>query len=464
MLDLGKRSLQNNQTSLQTVGHNIANKSTEGYSRQRVENLTNVPVSEGNLQIGMGARAGLITRTNNPWLEKQIQREGTNLGFVDARADSLGRVEQVYNEQVNKGLNQYMTDFFNSFRELSNNPESLASRMMVKESGNALATDFKRVTEQLHAVQNDLDGQIITVVEEVNQMSKEIASLNEKIQMVEIQGVPANDERDRRDLLLKKMGEKMEISWGESKEGHISVTAGTTAILVSGSTANELKAVPTDERDRVEIFYKSTERATPTNVTAQIKGGKVGGALDVRDNVIEQFLTNVDKMAYTIAKEVNRAHIEGVDRNGKEGVLFFEMPEVEKGAAKNFKLNDTIAGDVGRIAAASRANAPGDNTVANIISALQYRPVMDGDSATLDDFYNAQVGQIGTIAQRAVKTQEAQKNIILQLNNIRESISGVSLDEETTKMIEFQKAYDASARIIRTADEMFDTILSLKRM
>src|SRR6218665_2539634 len=138
MMDTGKRSLMNSQTSLQTVGHNIANKSTEGFSRKRVELMTNVPIGEENLQIGMGARAGVVTRVNNPWLEKQIQRENMNMGFEDSRADGLNRVEQIYNEQNNKGLNQYMTDFFNSFRELSNNPESLASRTMVRETSVAL--------------------------------------------------------------------------------------------------------------------------------------------------------------------------------------------------------------------------------------------------------------------------------------------------------------------------------------
>ncbi len=464
MLDLGKRSLMNNQTALQTVGHNIANKSTEGYSRQRVEVLTNEPQGEGNLRIGMGARAGVITRVNNPWLEKQIQREGGNLGYADSKADALGRVEQVYNEQTNKGLNQYMTGFFNSFRELSNNPESLASRTMVREAGESLTKEFGRVTTQLRDVQNDLDGQLTTVTEEVNQMAKEVASLNEKIQIVEVQGIPANDERDRRDLLLKKMGEKIDISWAEGKDGHISVMAGRTAILVSGTTSNTLKAARTGDRNRVEVFFQSSPTGTPVNITSQIKGGRIGGALEVRDEVVEGFLGSIDKMAYSLAEEVNKAHIEGFDRSGKPGVLFFEMPEDVKGAASTLSLNRTITNDVGRIAAGAEAGAPGDNTVANVISSLQNRQIMDGGSATFDDFYNTQVGQIGTVTQRAVKGQESQKSVVDQLQNIRESISGVSLDEETTKMIEFQKAYSASARLIRVADEMFDTVLNLKRM
>ncbi|MBK9324068.1 MAG: flagellar hook-associated protein FlgK [Bdellovibrionaceae bacterium] len=464
MMDVGKRSLMNSQTALQTVGHNIANKSTEGFSRQRVELMTNQPVGEGNVRIGMGARAGVVTRTNNPWLEKQIQREGTNMGFADSRADALGRVEQIYNEQTDKGLNQYMNGFFNAFRELSNNPESLATRTLVREAGESLTKEFGRVVKQLHDVQDDLDGQMLTLTEEVNQMTKEIATLNEKIQVVENQGAPANDERDRRDLLLKKLGEKIDITWAEGSEGHISVTAGRTAILVSGSTQNDLKAARTNERDRVEIFFQATKNGTPVNITDQINNGRIGGALEVRDQIVEGLLGSIDDMAYTFAKEVNTAHIEGFDRYGKQGVLFFEMPQDAKGAAETLKVNRTVYNDVGRIAAGARPNAPGDNTVANVISSLQNRQLMNDGSATFDDFYNTQVGQIGTVTQRAVKTQESQKNVLNQLQNIRESISGVSLDEETTKMIEFQKAYDASARLIRTADEMFDTVLNLKRL
>lgn len=464
MMDVGKRSLSNSQTALQTVSHNIANKSTEGYSRQRVDIVTNDPVSAGRLRIGMGARATQVSRVNNPWLEKQIQRESTNLGMTESKADSLARVEQVYNEQNNKGLNQFLTDFFNAFRELSNTPESLASRTMVKEAAQSLVQDFRRVNGQLKDVQLDLDGQVKTTVEEINQITKELATLNEKIQLVEVQNVPANDERDRRDLLLKKLGEKIDISWAEGRDGMVSVTAGNTAILVSGLSSRNIEASYTGERDRVELFYRASDSGSLFNITNQIKGGRLGGALDVRDNLIEEHLSTIDNMAYTVATEVNKAHIEGFDKYGKNGILFFEMPEEVKGASETLSLNESVKMDSGKIAAAARNDSPGDNTIANIISSLQYKRVMDEGSSTLDDFYNAQVGQIGTIAQRAIKTNENQKNVLDQLSQIRESISGVSLDEEAAKMIEMQKAYDASARLIRTADEMFDTVLNLKRL
>lgn len=464
MMNIGRQALSNSQTALQTVSHNIANKTTEGYSRQRVEIKSAGAVGEGSIQLGMGARAGAVTRTNNPWLEKQIQREGTNMGFSESRADAMGRVEQVYNEQMNKGLNQYMTDFFNAFRELSNNPESAASRTMVRESAVALSNDFKRVTKQLRDVQEDLDGQILTTVGEINQTTREIADLNGKIQSIEISGAHANDERDRRDQLLKKLGEKIEVNWAEGSDGMVTATAAGTAILVSGIDSVDLYGTKTSTRDRVEILFSSTEGGTRFNITDRIKGGRIGGALDVRDKSIEEYINHIDSLAYNFAKEVNRIHVEGFDSYNKEGILFFEMPPEVKGAAGRMELNRTIFNDVGRIATAARPNSPGDNTIANMMASLQYQKVMGGNQATFDDFYNTQVGQVGTIAHRAVKSNEAQKNILSQLTNIRESISGVSLDEETTRMIEFQKAYDASARLIRTADEMFETVLNLKRL
>ncbi len=464
MMDVGKRSLSNSQTALQTVSHNIANKSTDGYSRQRVDLVANEPIGNGNLRIGMGARATQVSRINNPWLERQIQREQQSLGQAETKADALSRVEQVYNEQGTKGLNHQLNEFFNSFRELSNTPESLASKTMVRETASTLVQTFKSMNKQLKDVQTDLDGQVKTSVDEINQISKEIGQLNEKIQLVEIQNGSANDERDRRDLLVKKLGEKIDITWGEGSNGMVSITAGNTAIIVSGTSSNELKASHTDERDRVEIFFKSSEKGSLFNVTNQIKGGKIGGALEVRDEIIEQHLDTIDTMAYKLADEVNTAHVQGYDKFGKTGTTFFDVPLDIKGSAETIAISEDIQLDAAKVAAAARPDSPGDNTISSIIGSLQYQKIMEGGASTLDDYYNSQVGQIGTISQRAVKTFESQKNILDQLTNIRESVSGVSLDEEATKMIEMQKSYDAAARLIRTADEMFDTILSLKRM
>ncbi len=463
MMDIGKRSMMNSQTALQTVSHNIANKTTEGYSRQRVEMQSALPIVEGRHQMGMGSRASAVTRTNNPFLEKQLQREQGQMGMLQGREAALTRVEQVFNEQMNKGLNQYVTDFFNGFRELAQNPESLTTRTMVKEAGEALVKDFKRVDQQMSAIQEDVNERVKNEVVEVNKMIREVASLNEKIAEVEVQGIPANDQRDRRDVLLKHINEKIDISYAEGNNGMVAVRTAGNALLVSGFDAYELNT-KTSPEGMTEIFFKPNESTPEFRITDRIRGGSIGGALNVRDQVIPDFKDKIDTMAYRLADEVNRAHMEGFDKTGKQGQAFFVLSQDISGAAKNIEMNLAILDDVNKVAAAAKPGAPGDNTVANVISQLQYKEVMDGDTTTIDDFYNTQVGRVGVLAQRAIKSREAQGNIVSQLSTIRESISGVSLDEETTNMLEFQRAFDASARLIKTADEMFDTVLNLKRM
>lgn len=468
MMDVGKRSMMNSQTALQTVSHNIANKSTEGYSRQRVDVQTNEPVGNGNLRIGMGARPGSVSRINNPYLERQLEKEGSQLSYFQARTDMLERVEQVYNEQVNKGLNQFIGEFFNSFRELANNPESLATRTLVKESAEFLTRDFSRVHNQLSEIQSDADFRIEAKVAEINQITREIAQLNEKIQSVELQGAAANDERDRRDQLLKNLGERINIKYAESKEGAVTVTAGQNAVIVSGFSQRDLfvaKGVADGEKreGNADIFYRATKEGSPIKITSQINGGELGGLLDVRDKIINRSLAEVNDLAFQLQKEVNLAHSQGFDQYSQRAGLFFELVEGPDGAAEKIKLNDSILTDVGRIAAGAEPNAAGDNRIANIISSIQFKKVMNRGTNTIGDFYSSIVGQVGIETQRTRAGAEAQKTSLDQLKNIRESISGVSLDEETTKMIEFQKNYDASARLIRTADEMMDTVLNLKR-
>jgi flagellar hook-associated protein 1 FlgK len=469
MMDVGKRSMMNSQTALQTTGHNIANKSTEGYSRQRVELQTAEPTGLGNHRIGNGSKTAAVTRTNNPYLEKQIGKEMSNLGYFDGKADAMNRVEQVYNEQTNKGLNTFITDFFNSYRELSNNPESLATRTQVKETAQALTQDFKRVNTQLTEIRRDIDQQVATNVNEVNQLSSEIAQLNGKIQLVQNEGGPANDERDRRDLLIKKLGEKINIRWAEGSDGAVTITAGQSAIIVAGQDAKTLsvRSTPASEtkgEGNFDIFYQSVKDGQLTNVSGQITGGSVGGLLEVRDKTIGGLLESVDKMAFSIANDVNAIHSRGFDAYNRTGHDFFEVPHDLKGYSAAMDLTEHVSRDPMKIAAAGGPNAPGDNRIANAIAQLQFENTMPNETSTLDEFYNSMVGEVGVQSRKIQTTQESQKGIVSQLKNIRESVSGVSLDEETTKLIEYQKAFDASARLIRTADEMFDTVLNLKRL
>jgi flagellar hook-associated protein 1 FlgK len=335
---------------------------------------------------------------------------------------------------------------------------------MVKESGDALAGDFKRVMGQLTEIQKDIDGQVQMHVGEINKMVKEVAELNEKVASVELQGIPANDQRDRRDLLLKKLNEKIDIKFAEGDQGMVSVTTAGNAMLVSGYDHSELETSTDPQTDRKQIFFKETTDGIPYNITNRIRSGALGGVLNVRDGMVVDLQDKVNDLAESIASEVNEAHVQGLDRKSRPGGAFFELEKGATSVASGLKVSDEIQDDVGRIASAAHDQAPGDNTVAHVIGNIQFKAIMDDGTSTLDDFYASQIGQVGVIANRANESRKSQEGVVQQLNTLRDSVSGVSLDEETVKMIEYQKSFDASARLIKTADEMFDTVLNLKRM
>jgi flagellar hook-associated protein 1 FlgK len=467
VMDIGKRSLMNSQNALQTVSHNIASKDLAGFSRQRAEFETAPAIGEGNLRFGTGARTKNITRTNDEFLEKQIQNESSKLGTSKGEADTLVRVENVFNEQQRKGLNQFVTEFFNAVREMANSPDSQATRDLVRQTALSAIEDFKRVNDQLKGIQHDVDRQILAETEMINSMAKEIAVLNDSVQHIEFTGASANDERDRRDQVLKELGQKINIKYSEGKSGAVNVTAGNNIMLVSGTSAGSIEAVAAEERGNkrdgnFEIVFKYGNTGGVV-VTDQITGGEMGGALRVRDKVINGILEKIDSLSHNMATNINKAHRRGFDKYGQSGRDFFDLEGPVKDTAQRLRLSEDVDNDVWKIGVAAAPDAPGDNRVANLISSLQHEKWMGDGTATYNDYYNGIVSELAVGIRHSNSTLEHQTNIVDQLKNIRENISGVNLDEEAIKMVEYQKAFDASAKMIRTADEMFQTVLDIKR-
>ena len=467
-MNVGQRAMMNSQSALHTVSHNIANKNTEGYSRQKTETFSNFPNGHGKMRIGTGARAASIQRVNNPYLEKQLAGEKSQLGFLSGQSTAMMRLEQVYNEQQVEGLNSSIVKFFNSFRELSTNPENMAKRIAVKESADLLTRDFHRVSEQLADIRKEANGQISQHINEVNSLTQEIASLNMQVQKVEIGGGFANDERDRRDALLKQLGEVIDVKWAEGKDSTVTISAADDAILVVGNDARRLEAVPTAGRDNkaegdFDVMYYHHEYAEPMVLTDRIKGGRLGGLLSVRDGDVVEFERKIDMMAFEVGNRVNDLHRQGHNAYNQRGEDFFSHVEEQHGSAQMMRLNPTVMGDVGRIVAGVDPNSPGDNRIANMIGDLQHsKSLLDG-ATSIDEYYNGMVAELGLRTQKVNSMLEAQQGVVNQLENLRESYSGVNIDEEVASMIEWQKQFDASARVIRTADEMLETVINIRR-
>jgi len=457
----------NSQNALHTISHNIANKNTEGYSRQQTETFTNFPYGAGKTRIGTGARTASVQRVNNAYMERQLAEEKSNLGFMKGQANSLMRLEQVYNEEAVEGINASMVKFFNSFRELSTSPESVPKRIAVKESADLLARDFNKVAQQLHDIRGDANQQMAITVKDINSNTQEIASLNSQIQKIEVGGGYANDERDRRDQLIKELGEKIDIKWTEGEDSTVTIQTGGNAILVAGNDASRLAAVPMPGTEGkaegdFDIMYYHHEYAEPLAITERINGGSLGGLIKVRDHDVREFQDKMNFLASEISNSVNDVHSQGYNTFNQTGVNLFD-PISEKDGAENMKVSAEVMGDVGRIAAGLDPNAPGDNRVANMISDIQNEKKFVDGTTSLDEYYNGIVAEMGLRTEKANHMLETQQGVVTQLENLRESYSGVNIDQEVANMVEWQKQFDASARIIRTADEMLDTVINLRR-
>ncbi|MFL5814246.1 MAG: FlgK family flagellar hook-associated protein, partial [Bdellovibrionia bacterium] len=236
--------------------------------------------------------------------------------------------------------------------------------------------------------------------------------------------------------------------------------------LVVNSEAEKFSVYrsPADDRGKSEgAFEIKTSSSAQANVTHQLKGGKLGALLEVRDQLLSGVLDRLDEMAFNLTTAVNDVHTQGFTRHGAQGIAFFEPMAGKERASEFINLSEAVQANAANIATAAIPDAPGDNRIALALAGLQSQKLMGDGKVTVDDWYNSMVSDIGVASSRNKMGINQQKDIMLQLNKMRDQISGVSIDEETANLMQFQHTYDASAKVISVADEMLKTVLELKR-
>ena len=457
LLDLGRNALLTHQRAIHVTGHNIANANTPGYTRQRVNLAANAPMDSNPGQMGNGVVATEVQRIYDRYVGKQINAEQRELGRWEAQRDAMERVGLSFDETVGFSLNLAMTEFWNAWQDLSNNPGGHTERVALISRSDELATAFNQLSRDLQQQQRDLDSSIQVAVGEINALADELAQLNQKISAAEIGGQNANDLRDRRDLAVNQISEMIDVDAYENGQGQMVVSVAEGRPLVDGNHVWRL-ATQVNAAGHLDIVWTDSAGSS-ADITAGIQGGKLKGWLEVRDTAIPDYLSRLDSLAGGIITEVNTLHTGGFDLNAAAGEVFFTGA-----TAADIGLNLNIQNDPNLIAAATKATGlPGDNTNAIAIAGLQFAAVMGGGTATYDDFYRSLVTDVGNQSQTAIGYAEHQGFMLTSLENYRESISGVSLDEEMLNLIKFQHAYDAAAKLVSTVDEMIETVMNLTR-
>ena len=625
-IEIGKKGLASHQQALHVTGHNISNAANKEYSRQRVVitaadplyvpalNRSNTP---GN--IGQGAIIQSVERIRDAFIDDRIVVEKDVAGYWKTRSDFLYQVETVYNEPSDQSVRSKLDALWKSWEELSKYPEERSTREVTKEKAVNLANEVKHVYRQLYDLQQNANRQIAHQVEQVNVYAVEIRDLNERILKAEALGDNPNDLKDKRDALIEKLSEIVNISVGRSDKDELIVYIDGEN-LVQGEVVHPLLALNDNDNNG---YYKVVWKGTETDVS--IKGGSLLALIETRDVILRDNINNMNAFAVNLVDLVNEVHRDGFGRNGKTNIDFFEYTNISDSVEGNHDLNNdgiadvsaiykvsgshkidasaaigirgtltflsndqfeleqqidytetdtvntvmkkindaklgvaayinhdgelalkgTISGDkdkknfmikhledsgqflvgltgvlkqsgsqgsfdyrrindiakflpdrehvtispkynpaayiglsdavmydVDNIAAArgkdaggtgdyNMANGIGDGSNALLIANLRHKNAMIDKNTTFNDFYTSLISKVGAQGEEAKDRTENQETLLKNLTNLRESISGVNLDEEMSAMVTFQHGYNANARMISTFDKMLETIIRL---
>jgi flagellar hook-associated protein 1 FlgK len=583
-LNIGASALRAAQTLVDIANQNVANANTPGYSRQTADVKASpaypVPTfSNSGIpgQIGSGVEIGSITRARNAFLDYQLRGQLTSQGRWDARRDALNQIQALTNEPSSNGLSSLMTKYWQAWQEVANSPSDTAARASLIEQGKAVADAFNNQSQQLKTQQRDLDQQVQLAVTDVNNYADQIAKINLQISQVESAGMHANDLRDQRDQLLDKLSRLVKINYVESSEGSVSVYVGNRQ-LVDRDVAHRIEAQTLPGQKFAQVQWESD------GAPVTLLDGKLQGVLEARDQLVQDQLTALDKLAARVIESVNSLHTSGVGLDGKSGVKFFggtdagsmsvdpallapngsdhvaaarmslsTNPPPTYEFAKGDSSNAVALGELGNAvtqrdlsqdalpstlkpgstfgaspssavlgvdvskapsgaaytlgnitfnSATSTAtlttDAGGTTTVtatvtSGVDAADPSRQIVTLDTGTFritlqaassaslssvlanlngttlgtasapsttGDQYGQQVAALGVASSTAASQSSNQQVLVTQLTREQQQASGVSLDEETTSLIQYQHAYQAAARVISVVDQMLDTLIN----
>jgi len=448
-------ALQTYQAMINVANSNIANVNTDGYCRQTavVNEIQSNSTSSG--ATGTGVEVTNVKRISDAFTLKHICSANTASGKSETELNYLESVEAVFNESSGSGVSSALSGFFNAWQDLANDPSGSTARSTVISKAGTLASTLNDTYGELKDIRNGINDDVSQTVNDINGITNQIADLNQQILEAKAGGTDANTLLDTRDSLLTELSSKVDIASYQDDSGQLNIQLSNGKSLVRGSTSYELGATTNSTTGLSDITWVD-RNGNETVVTDSISGGSLGGEIDVMNNVIPEYLDQLDTLAATIMDQVNTLHENGYDAKGDAGLAFFTGT-----GAGDIAVNNNIVNDTDLVAAASTsAGAPGDGTIATEIVALQDSSLMD-DGSTLDEYFGSIVSNIGTQVADSTSSSTTQSDLVSFYKNLRESVSGVDSDEELANIALYQNAYEAAAKVMSVLDELLQTIIDM---
>ncbi|HNQ03484.1 MAG TPA: flagellar hook-associated protein FlgK [Thiobacillaceae bacterium] len=464
ILGIALTGLNAAQAGLRTTQHNIANVNTAGYRRQETILATARPQSTLAGSFGNGADVDTVRSLYSRFLDNQLLQGQSQLAHHTFYSAAAGQIDQLLGD-ADSGLATALDRYFNAIHELADDPGSGAARQLVLSAGNSLAGRINILDAQLRSAIATGNGELDQMVGQANLRAGQIARLNAEIARVEAAqaGQPANDLRDLRQKLIGELNEVVNVSLVQQGDGPASVFIGNGQPLVLGDRAYSLGTAvdPGNSMLRVPTIDLG---GTPMRLqAAQITGGRMGGLLAYREDVLLPAFDDLNDIAAAIASEVNGVHGGGLDYNLNPGTDFFTDPaSVPAGDyARSMRM---LLSSADRVAAAGAgATGPGDNANALALAALRFKPVLASGTASFGEAYGQTIARTASHAAQADVNLSAFTSLVRSAEADSRAVSGVNLDEEAVNLIRFQQAYQASAKAMQIAAGLFDEVLAVVR-
>lgn len=461
-VEIARRALSAQQRAVDITGHNIANANTKGYSRQ----VASLKATDGYTLagfdrptaaglIGTGVDLNSIERMRDGFVDLQIRKESLAQGRWEARQKALEQVELIVAEPSESGLCAALDGFWQSLEDLAQTPESDAARSVVRQQAVALTDLFRSTYGQLDELRSSVDQDIRTKVGEINVLASQVAALNVQITKAESMGNQANDLKDQRDLAINKLSKMVNLTVGAGPMGTVSLSI-QGATLVELGTFRAMRAEPDAANNgMVRVTWETS------GADVGLTGGELKGLLEIRDGDLGRYMADLNTLASGLATEINTVHRAGYGLDGLSNRDFFAANDGSATVdARNIAVSPGVAANPQWIAAASVANAPGDGSNALKMAAKLDEKVLSSNTIGLRDFYGSLISSIGVDANQASDMARNQTTLVDHLEQLGQSVSGVSLDEEMTNLIRYQQGYQAAARVMNTMDEMLDLMVN----
>lgn len=445
LTEMGKQGMLYAQASIQTTGKNIANVNTIGYSRQRLDINPVLPEIFSGFSLGSAINGDTLRRIREDFNDRQFWGQNSLKAQYSSEETLLRHMEGILPASNDVGLRAMLDEFWVAWNNLANDPEGTTVRTGVRDTAEILTQTFNRIHREYRNLQTNIGSDISGAVNDINNLTKQIAELNRLN--------PGNnfDLDDQRDRLIDRLSTLADITVRKDGDS-VSINVGGL-LLVGGRTSYKLEVVKTLDSQgvgQIQINLAGSDQQV------NILSGELGAMLKVYNKDIPSALNQLDLLALTIIEQVNAVHQTGFNLDGITGINFFDDSAI---GAANMRVDSAIVSNPFFIASSDTLGESGNSEIAKAISALSDAALIGNQ--TINENYRSLISTVGNRIREANFLRSSQDKVVDHLVLQRQAVSGVSIEEEMTRLVKLEQAFAAAAKLVTTADELTRTLLQM---